>query len=249
MIQRERQGSVAIVRVEHGKVNALDLELLQELHGLFQQLQDEAETRAVVFTGSGRSFSAGVDLFRILEGGPDYLEPFMKAFRDALLAIAEHPQPVVAAINGHAIAGGFLLACACDWRVMARGEGKVGIPELRVGVPLPGLAWAIVSSAVPAPTLRRLVLQGDLLSAEEALSAGLVDELVEPERLLERARARAEQFGRVPPATYRITRRQLRRPLREARESDDEAETLAVWSSPEVREAIRAYLDATLKRR
>ena len=249
MIHREREGSITIVRMEHGKVNALDLEFLQELHGHLEALAEDPDVRAVVLTGSGRSFSAGVDLFRLLEGGPDYLEPFMRAFRDALLQIAEFPRPVVAAVNGHAIAGGCILACACAWRVMARGEGKVGIPELHVGVPLPGLAWAIVESAVPTPTLRRLVLRGDLLPAEEALHVGLVDELVEPERLLERAQALAERLGRVPPATYRITRQQLLRPLQEALEADDEAETLAIWSAPEIHEAIRAYLDATLKRR
>ena len=251
MVHLDHRDSVAMMRLEHGKVNALDLELLQELRRHLDELREASDVRAVVLTGSGRSFSAGVDLFRILEGGPSYIEEFMKAFRNVLLRIAEFPKPVVAAVNGHAIAGGCVLACACDYRVMTQGEGegKMGIPELLVGVPFPALAWELLGSAVPEPEVRRLALTGKLLSPEEALRTGLVDELVKPELLGERARARAEQLGRIPPETYRLTKRRLRRSLREHEGDALDKEVLAAWSSPETHEAIRAYLEKTLGKR
>ena len=132
MLDVEQRSGVALVRLRHGKVNALDLELLQALTAA---LRDVDESAAVVITGTGTAFSAGVDLQRILAGGPSYVQEFLPALSAAFMAIFDRPGPVLAAINGHAIAGGCVIAAACDVRVMS--QGKIGLAELSVGVPFP----------------------------------------------------------------------------------------------------------------
>src|SRR6185436_16842406 len=138
--------------------------------------------RAAVMVGQGSIFSAGVDLVRILEGRHDYVAVFMPALAKAFEAAFSCPKPVVAAINGHAIAGGCVLACAADRRLMALGEGRIGVPELVVGVPFPTIAVEIMRQATPAH-VDALIMTGANLTPDEAQVRGVVHAVVEPERL------------------------------------------------------------------
>ena len=113
MISVEEHDGVALVRLDHGKVNALDLELLTAITATMSRL---ADAPAVVLTGARTVFSAGVDLRRIADGGPAYVREFLPALSQAFLAVFDHPRPLVAAVNGHALAGGCVLAAACDLR-------------------------------------------------------------------------------------------------------------------------------------
>jgi len=169
VISVEKVDGVAVVRLEHGKVNALDIELCQAISATFASL----DASAAVLTGAGPAFSAGVDLWKVLDGGDDYVAAFIPALVDAFAAVFTCRLPVVAAINGHAIAGGCVFAAACDHRVMA--QGRIGIPEMLVGVPFPATALAIVEHAYGPVLARYLAFSGELLSAEEALARGLVD--------------------------------------------------------------------------
>ncbi len=136
MIELKNEDGIAVVTTRHGKANALDIELCEELAKCFVGLRN-ADARAVVVTGQGRIFSAGVDLIRLSSGGPDYVRAFLPALHRLYDAVFFHPKPVVAAINGHAVAGGCVLACCADRRIMARGRGRIGVTELLVGVPFP----------------------------------------------------------------------------------------------------------------
>src|SRR3954447_20459695 len=132
MIEVSQQGRVAVATLQHGKVNALDVELLRAITAT---MRDLSSAGAIVLTGSGRAFSAGVDLRRIADGGPAYAEEFLPSLSEAFLAVFDCPRPVVAAINGHAIAGGCVFAAACDFRIMS--AGTIGLTELLVGVQFP----------------------------------------------------------------------------------------------------------------
>ncbi len=245
MIRREDDGAVAVLRIDHGKVAALDLELLEELEAVLAEVE-RSDRVAVVLTGTGSSFSAGVDLFRVLDGGEDYVARFVPALSRALLALFAFPRPTVAAINGHAIAGGCILACACDVKVMATGRGRIGVPELRVGVPFPAAAFEVLRFAVPRQHLQGMTYTGRTFPPEEALDHGLVDELAPPESLRERALAAARELASIPRETFELTKAELRKPAREridARTPEIDPRVTAAWSRPEIHRVIREYLE------
>jgi enoyl-CoA hydratase len=160
--------------MQHGKANAFDLEFCQAIVGRLEELS-QSSLRAVVITGQGRIFSAGVDLPRVLDGGAAYLHSFLPALKKAFETLFCFPKPVVAAINGHAIAGGCVLACAADHRLMASDSGRIGITELLVGVPLPTVALEIMRRVVMPMHIGEVVYRGATFSPEEAKEKGLVD--------------------------------------------------------------------------
>ena len=244
MIHREDRDGTALLRLEHGKVQALDLELLQQIQSAIADVE-RSNARAIVLIGTGGSFSAGVDLFRVLDGGRAYIERFLPALNDALLALLRCPLPVVAALNGHAIAGGCVVACACDRRVMANGKGRVGVPELAVGVPFPVLAFEVVRASTPAEHLRELIYDGATFPVSDALARGLVDEVVEPDALLPRALAIAAQLGAIPRQSFALAKAEMNAPVLDtfARSSAHERQVVETWCRPETLAAIRAYLD------
>jgi enoyl-CoA hydratase len=243
MLDVDQWSNATVIRLRHGKVNALDLELLLEITAVMRGL---VPSEAVVITGSGTVFSAGVDLRRILEGGRSYVREFLHALSESFLAIFDHPGPVVAAIDGHAIAGGCVIAAACDVRIMS--GGRIGLAELSVGVPFPPVAMEILRYAL-GPAVGHLVLTAELLDASQAQSIGLVHEVTEPDALLDAAVDRVRQMALVPAEVFEFSKRQLQQPVRARlaeRDGDDEA-VLAMWSSDRTRAAIAEYLDA-LKR-
>jgi len=244
MLDFEERGEVAIMRLQHGKVNALDLELLL---AITEAMRAVDQARAVVITGSGSVFSAGVDLQRIVAGGPSYVREFLPALSDSFMAIFDHPGPVVAAVNGHAIAGGCVIAAACDVRLMS--QGKIGLAELSVGVPFPPAAMEIMRHAI-GPATGHLVLTAALLDPAQAQSIGLIQHVCEAEVLLESAVDWARQMARTPPGVFWVSKRQLQQPARDriAARSGDEEAVAQIWSSDRTRDAIARYLDALRER-
>lgn len=246
MIHREDRDGIAVLRIKHGKANALDLELCGALVEAFDAA---SEARAVVLTGTGKMFSAGVDLFRLLEEGRNYIDAFMPAMSEAFERIFAHPTPVVTAANGHAIAGGCLLVAAADDRLMAAGSARIGLPELQVGVPFPPIALEIMRFATAPQDFQSIVYRAETHDASFALALGLLDEVVEPDELLDRALARAARLASVHRASFAITKREIRRPVMDrvrALERTAGREIHDLWLEPETLERIRAYLDRTI---
>jgi enoyl-CoA hydratase len=248
MIHREDRDAVTILRVEHGKANAVDVELFDALRQHLDQLEWSGQ-RAIVLTGTGGSFSAGVDLFRVLDGGADYLRRFLPVLTATVRRLFSYPRPVVAAVNGHAIAGGCVLACACDARVATSGPAKLGLTELLVGVPFPVAALEVVRFLVPDHVVQRMVYTGRLMAPAEALALGLVDELAEPERVLEAALERAAQLARIPGPAFSLTKKQLRAShldqMAQAGINFDD-EVTRIWCHEGTLATIRAFLEATV---
>jgi enoyl-CoA hydratase len=248
MIEIERRDDVLVLTLAHGKAGLLDLELAEALDATLSQLQEEPGSEGIVLTGRGTIFSAGVDLFRLLDGGRPYLERFLPALSRAFWRLFSFPRPVVAAVNGHAIAGGCVLACGCDLRIMAEGEATIGVPELRVGVPFPGVALEILRFAAPVDRLPEWLYLGEIYRPEEALQRGFVHEIVDPPLLAERAMELAADLGRRGEG-FAITKRQLRQPSLDrirGRTGELEDQVVEKWLHPNTRASIRGYLDATL---
>ena len=248
LIQLENREAIAILRFDHGKVNTIDIELFTELIKQLENLE-KSECKAVVLTGAGSSFSAGVDLFRLLKDGNAYIEAFVPLLTSGLLKLFTFPKPLVAAVNGHAIAGGCIVACACDYRLMAEGNGKIGAPEMRVGVPFPTLPLEILRYVIPKQHFQKIVYTGRLCSPKEAIQAGLIDDVVESENLLEHAIAVAERFAAIPTQSFQSTKRLMRQPVidrfKKYRQIFDD-EVLQIWKSEEIHAVIKAYLEKTI---
>jgi enoyl-CoA hydratase len=250
MITTESRDHVTVVRLEHGKVNAFDVELMRGWISELARLE-QADTSAVVLTGTGTVFSAGVELRRLTEGGRDYIKAFLPLLGDAFFKTFTFSKPLIAAVNGHAIAGGCVLACACDYRVMAEGKGRIGTPELSVGVPFPSMAMEILRLVVPAHRLQSIIYRGLTCTPDDALANGFVDELAAPDALLDRAVDVAAHLGSLPPSSFALTKRIIRQPSRDRvvryMRSVDE-EVLEAWMSSRVQNAVRAYVERTLRK-
>jgi enoyl-CoA hydratase len=249
MIEVEQRDNVTIVTLNHGRANALDVELLHALDATLARIADVPG--AAVLTGRGPIFSAGVDLVRLNEEGAPYVDALVAAVTRTLTALLEVPRPVVAALNGHAIAGGCILAGACDYKLMAEGEGRIGAPELLVGVPFPAIAFEILRSTIATYRLREAVYLGKTYGPDEAREVGLVDEVVDPDALIDRAVEVATAMAEIPVRSFEITKRQLRKPVmdlldRHHGQIDDEVED--TWRSAEARRSIKAYVARVLRR-
>jgi len=245
MIHREDHSGTTVLRLEHGKAQAIDVELAAAFRDSLDELKRDSQVRAVVLTGTGSIFSAGVDIVRLLKDGPDYVDEYVPVLVEMIVEQFRFPKPLVAAINGHAIAGGCVLAAGCDYRMMARGSGTIGVPELKVGLPFPLVAIEVLRFATSEAHLQELVYRGKTYPVAEAYERGLVDEVVEPDELLNHAIEVASQLGAEPSARFRITKRQLRQPTivrmeRFAQETDDEV--VAAWKDPASLESIEQYL-------
>ena len=243
MIRIERVGDVDVVRLEHGKVNALDTELLAALADAMDAIA--ASTSAAVITGNGRVFSAGVDLRRVVDGGAPYVAELIPALHRAFMAVFTCRRPVVAAIDGAAIAGGCIIAAACDQRLMADGPAMIGTTELVVGVPFPVAPIEIMQHACGHRT-GDFVLRAQPVSVAEAVAAGLVDRAVPPDALLDQAITLATELAALPAEAYAMAKQRLRGPTIERIERDAPVADVAVtdlWSSPATAARIRQQLD------
>lgn len=247
MIERETDDGIVTLRLAHGKANALDVEFLE---ALTRELGDAADARAVIVTARGPIFSAGVDLFRLTEGGEGYVRRFFPLLTGFIRALIAFPAPLVVAANGHSIAGGGVMIMGGDYRLLAEGSGRVGVPELVVGVPFPSAALELVRFAVPADRINPLLFLGRTYPPPEALAHGLVDEVVPPEALASRAREVAEQLAGISPSAFRLSKRMLRAPVLERidRSAADDEEALTLWLAPETHERIREYLAKTVRK-
>jgi enoyl-CoA hydratase len=239
---------IAVLTMRHGKANALDIELCDALAARFKTLRTDA-SKAVVITGRGKIFSAGVDLIRVGNGGAPYIRDFLPALHRLYEAVFYYPKPVVAAINGHAVAGGAVLAACADRRIMAREGGRIGVTEMLVGVPFPALAFEIVRFAVPTRHLPEFTLSGATYTTDAALDRGWIDEIAEPTELLEDAITVATELAELSPPAYAQTKLQLRQAVTERMAQSGEATDKAVtdiWTAPKTLARIRDYVARTL---
>jgi len=217
----ERDG-VTVVTADRPPVNAMNLEFLADLVAAVEQVAADPP-RAVVLAGREGCFSAGADLNAVPGYGPAEQRGMVEGINAMALSVYGLPCPVVTAITGHAIAGGFVLAVCADYRV-ASTEGRYGLTEIKVGVPYPQAAIGVVRAELSAQAARLLVFGNQLVDAAECLRLGAFDELAEPGRVVDRAVEVAAGLAELPGHVYARTKEGLRGDtlarLREAAETD-----------------------------
>ena len=235
----ERNGPVALLRMENGKANAISATLLERLDGLIAQLGD---ARAAVITGQGSAFCAGLDLPALADLDRATMRGFIRRFDAVMLRIFELPIPLIAAVNGHAVAGGCVLALQADVRIGADREARIGLNETQLGIGLPAPVVETLRWQVPGSSLAPLALEGRLVSPREALQLGLFHELVPEADLLPRALQRASALAALPPVGLRMVKDSLRKPAAAAARANEDAESerwLDTWFSPESQQRLK----------
>ncbi|HJZ88649.1 MAG TPA: enoyl-CoA hydratase/isomerase family protein [Polyangia bacterium] len=237
---------VAWVRLAAGKANAMSSQLLDTIGKRFAEL-DGSGAAAVVVTGYDRYFSAGLALPTLIGLDRPAMERFIEHWNATMARVLRCPLPVVAAVNGHAIAGGCVLALQADYRIMADSDAKIGLNEVQLGIGLPAIAAETLRLRVSPRAFGPIALAGQLLAPRRALELGLVDELAAPAELEERAAAQARGLASAPAGGFAQVKAALRRPVDDALARGEAAETerwLDTWFS----EAAQARLHAAAQR-
>ena len=224
----ETSGVVTVVRIDRPPANAISLELLDELVAALEGLAAEVPA-AVVIGGRVGFFSAGVDLKAVPGYGPHEQRRMVTGINRMVLATYGMSCPVIAAVTGHAIADGLVLALCADLRIASL-EGRYGLTEVKVGVPYPQAAIGVVRAELPSHAARRLVLSNQLIDGTEALMLGLFDEVLEPDAVLRRAVELATEMAAFPADVYAATKRELRsQPLGAVRAAVESEPLLEAW--------------------
>jgi enoyl-CoA hydratase/carnithine racemase len=251
MIQTLEHGAVREIRLSRPPVNALSPELIVELRKAIRTATS-AGARALILSGAPGRFSGGLDVPLLLTLDRPAMAALWRDFYALLGAIATSPIPIAAAITGHAPAGGTVLALFCDYRVMADGDYKIGLNETQVGIPIPPVIWAGARRLLGLRRAEQLAVSGRLLTSREALSVGLVDEVVALDVVVDRALDWCRNLMALPPEAMSGTRRLARADLVAVFESDLEPElerVVAAWWSPETQATLRALVDRLGKKR
>jgi enoyl-CoA hydratase/carnithine racemase len=205
LLSIEPHGEVALVTLERPeKRNALSIDLRMELADAFERLGADDEVGCVLLTGAGTAFCAGMDTTQF-GGEPEHKRRLIETSTGAFQAVGRCPRPVVAAVNGPALAGGFALALLCDIRIAAR-SATFGYPELPIGIPP---SYASARAALAPGVARELCLTGRVIDAEEALRLGVAGEVCDDAELLPRALALATSIAALPRSAQLETKRRI----------------------------------------
>lgn len=250
MIVTTDHGGVRELRLDRPPVNALTPELVAALHDAVTRAPGEG-ARALVLSGSSGRFSGGLDVPVLVDFDRPAMERLWQDFYRLLLALAASPIPIAAAITGHSPAGGAVLSTYCDYRIMAGGDFRIGYNEVAVGIPMPVAILRCVARVVGPRQAERLCGAGLLISPEEALRIGLVDELVPLERVVERAVEWANGMTALPPNAMSKTRQAARADLVRLMEEGlaSEGELLVNnWFSEETQTTLRAIVERMRKK-
>ena len=240
----DREGGVRLLTLDRPPANAITPGLLNDLAAALDEAREDEAVRAVALTGSGRFFSAGLDL----RGGIDFqaavstegsVDPFA-ALRSCLLTFMRFPKPTVGMLGGHAIAGGLILVLACDYRLGLEGDYRIGLNEVEIGASFPRAAFEIVRLRLSHQQASELLLGAALYSASQAVRLGIVDELVPAATFEAVVIRRASRLGAFPRDAYAHTKAALvaEAIARIEAETPEEAQRgAAVWMTPESVEA------------
>jgi enoyl-CoA hydratase len=209
-VEIEREDGIAVLSLDRPPVNAIDLEILSDAGEAIRELSSDDSVGAIVLTGRGRCFCAGVDLKVVPAYDPALQKKYVEMVNRVITAVFIAPLPTLAAVNGPAVAGGFILAMCCDYRIGATGDYPLGVTEARVGIPFPVSTLEVLRAELSRTVFRRLLLTGINHGPDRALEWGILDELHPPDMLLPRAREVAADLASLPRAAYNRIKQQVK---------------------------------------
>jgi enoyl-CoA hydratase/carnithine racemase len=241
-VQTTHSGEVGILALSRGKVNAVNLEVVQELRSSLDGMRGDDRIKALVLTGSKSFFSFGFDVPELYPLPRDEMSRFLKSFTDLYTEIFTFPKPVIGALNGHTTAGGCMLALACDRRLMVKERAKISLNEIAIGASVFAGCVEMLRACVGQKVAEEILFTGAMFDPEEALAMGLVDHLVPGAELLDQAIGEAKVLGSWGGAVFASIKALLRNPIAEEmrrREADSIRVFLDVWYSETSRETLK----------
>lgn len=234
---------IAIIELNRPKANAINQALVHDLQQALSKLGEADHVRGAILTASGTIFCAGLDLIQLYDFKEDEMDRFWESFGKMIQDFIEFPKPLIAAINGHAPAGGCVLALCCDHRIMADGASRIGLNEVAAGVVPPRMIVELARARLGPLASSRLLLNSLLLLPGEALQFGLVEEVCPQDTLRERAETKMRAWLQMPSDPWRYTKRYINAPLaemiREMAFADAFGDTIREWWSAESRQAVQ----------
>lgn len=246
-----KEENYAILQLDRGTSNSLNYEMFQELIQAVKALEQDDEVKGVVLAGKGNFFSAGLDVIELYAYDKGEIEQLFESLYEAMKTLLSFSKPLVAAVNGHAPAGGCILAICADYRIMAEGKFRIGLNEVPVGIIMPPFIFETYAYWIGKGTASKFVLEGKLCSTEEALQAGLVDEVIPQEEVLAASIEKVKMYTKFSANTWSKSKTNMRKGLLAAFntfEPQIKADLLAQWWSTETR-AILGALFARLTKK
>ncbi|MEL7004068.1 MAG: enoyl-CoA hydratase/isomerase family protein [Bacteroidota bacterium] len=241
-----------IVQMNRGKVNAINYEMVNELSEAFHQLENDDSVKGIILTGQPHYFSAGLDLIELYQYDETQIKDFFIAFGGLYIQFMQVTKPFISAITGHCPAGGCVLAVTSDNRIMAEGDRyTIGLNEVAVNIQITQNLVDSYSFWMGSGLANRYILEGKLLNCEEALSSGLVDELVPLDQVISRAEQKMQHYMKADQEILMNTKKKLRKTLLDNLDTDSEAsikEAIPLWWKPEIRAKMKAYVESFTKK-
>lgn len=206
-VRYELDGEIATITMDDGKRNALSPSMLRALNDAIDRA--EKDGAMILLTGRQDTFSAGFDLKTMSSGGSAAVGMLRSGFAmtERLLSF---PRPVITASPGHTMAMGLFLLMSADYRLGSKGAYKYAANEVAIGLPMPRVAAEVLKLRLTPAQYQRAAVLATTYTPEEALAAGMIDELVSPDELLNQARAAAAQFGQLDKRAHQVTKLRLR---------------------------------------
>ncbi len=233
-VQYVNDRGIVTVKLSRGKVNAINETVVDEMTGCLQDLAGDAGVKAVILTGTGKFFTFGFDIPEFLSYPKESFIRYLTKFTDLYAYLFLYPKPVIAALNGHTIAGGCMLAIACDYRIMVSGKAKIALNEINFGSSLFAGSVDIVKLLLGQREAEKAVYNGTMYSAEEAHRIGLIDQISSEADLEAEAKRIAGQYAEKDGVAFESIKRLLRGPTSELilkREKDSILEFVDIWYS------------------
>ncbi|WP_185218570.1 enoyl-CoA hydratase/isomerase family protein [Sphingobacterium mizutaii] len=243
--------NICYIQLDRGKSNAMHLEMIEEITTTFRSLKEDSSVFAVVLQGKEGFFTSGLDLITLFQYDEAQMKAFWEKFIDLIEELVSFPKPFITAVTGHSPAGGCVLALCSDYRVMAAGEYIIGLNEVPVGIIVPSSIFELYAFWIGSGNAARFLLEGKLLTPQEALNAGLVDEVVDFDRIQTTAARKAKQYLQFEPNAWRASKLNIRKHLlQQVKETKGAAieQVLERWWAPSTRAILKAIIDNLTKK-
>jgi enoyl-CoA hydratase/carnithine racemase len=243
LLRIDRDGPVTIVRLARGVTNPINGELVGELAAAIRHVKEDSAIRSLVLaSGNDKFFSIGWDIPQLIGLSKGDFAEFFKRYNRMCLDLYTLSKPTVAAITGHAIAGGCILALCCDYRYVADGKKLMGLNEIKLGAPLPYVVDCVLPAVVGGRYAREIMESGDFYAPDAALRTGLVDAVLPLDQVLPASVEKAKTLGAMPEQAFAIIKRNRTEGIEKAIVSqleEQERRFVECWYSAVARERLK----------